>query len=452
MSVIQFDKAARFSGADEDPVSVLERASKIRLREYEFALEEKYGDVLLGIEDEFTVHGIDYRKEDELIAVLSKRLEDEFGALFSSIDHEHPLMRVKDSIEAGKNQALHIPDTFRLELVTNHECIEGDGESTCVYKAKKLLDMRKTIQKTVDEFSNGTGVVSWSPRPIPDLYNHLTKSVVTHNGQQLEASEILEMIKQQALERHDLIGRDKILQTQNLEELLLGEDAPISNTGAAGSGVHLNIGFTGKDGINPFYNPEHPDLGTKVTWNASAGIIDITAKSVLPFTNLEVSSWNRLGNSELSAPVDACYHPLKKGGAIVKQNPYSAKFYEMHDVPYKVAINEKNAHIEIRHADGGRGVGDGYALIMMQLCASLAGIYNGLRDNKIESYDELIDYRKPLAKSFEDAYEDFRTSEKLKNIYGPEMHEAVLNFVDEHRKYEETWSVDLDNQTRINEM
>ncbi len=451
MSVIQFDKAARFSGAEQDPVSSLERSAKIRLREYEFALEEKYGDVLLGIEDEFTVHGIDYRREDELIEALSDRLSEEFGPLFSSIDHEHPLMRVKDSVAAGQNQALHIPDTFRLELVTNHESIEGDGESTCVYKAKKLLDMRMAIQETVDEFSDGRGVVSWSPRPIPDLYNHLTKSIAAHNGEELDVSDILEMIKDQAREKTDLIGREKILKARNLEELLLGEDAPINNKGAAGSGVHLNIGFTGKDGVNPFYNPDDPDIGTDVTWNASAGVIDITAESVLPFTNLEVASWNRLGNRELSAPVDACYHPLKKGGAIVKQNPYSAEFYEKHNVPYKVAINEKNAHIEIRHADGGRGVEDGYAVIMMQLCASLAGIHNGLRDDKISSYDELMEYRKPFAQDFEEAFQSFRASEKLRSIYGPEMHDAVIAFVDNTRKYEEVWSVDFDDQVLVNE-
>lgn len=425
------------------PVYALERAARDSLRKHEKALEKQFGTLLLGIEDEFTVHGIDYRREHELIAYLTDTLQNKFGSLFSSIDQEHPLMRVRDSIDAGKNIALHVPDTFRLELVTNHENDGDYFDSSAVYKAKKLAEMRKTIEECVDKFSNHTGVTSWNPRPIPDLYKHLTKSITAVDGKEIFEDEILERIKEQVTP--DLIGGERILNCSSLAELLVGSNSPILNEGAAGSGVHLNIGFRGKNGENPFYNPEYPDIGTPVTWNAAAGIIDITHMSTLPFTNLERSSWLRIGNKELSAPVDACYHPLKKGGAIVKQNPYSKEFYEAHNVPYKVTISNENAHIEIRHADGGHGIRDGSALIMTQLCATLAGISMGLEENKIHSYDELREHRKTLCDSFDTALERFKFSNKLRQVYGEPLHQAILDFVSSNdHKLEEIWSDDIE--------
>ncbi len=434
-----------FCGAVYERAPELESAAADKLSEYQAALEDRFGDILLGIEDEFTIHGIDYTREDELLEYLTERLSDKFGSAFSSIDHEHPLMRVRDSIAAGENQALHIPNTFRLELVTNHEPEFHDEKSHVVNKAEMLTQMREEIWHAVEDFQENA-VVSWNPRPIDDIYSYLIQVC------DMPADEILASIKDQALEREDLIGRERILAAENLEELLLGADAPIDNKGAAGSGVHINIGFVGKDGVNPFYNADDPDIGTPVTWNTSAGIIDVTSESVLPFINLANSSWKRIGNTNLSASSEACFHPLKKGGAIVKQNPQSVEFYEEHGVPYKVGVNEKNAHIEVRHCDAGAGVKDGNSLIMLQLCATLAGMYHGLEQDKMGSYQELMEYRQPLCDDYQAALEGFQSSKLLMDLLGDRLHSAVVAHVsDPTRGLEGTWCDSLDAVVEMDE-
>jgi len=410
-------------------------AAEERLLDFQAALEDMHGDILLGIEDEFTIHGVDYTEEEALIAFLTERLSAKYGSAFSSIDHEHPLMRVKDSIEAGKNEALHIPDTFRLELVTHHAPEKSDDESHVVRKANMLTQMRMDIWQAVDEFSDSEAVVSWNPRPIENLHDYL------RTVSRVPEEEVLDRIKEQAEARLDLIGRERILSAESLDDLLLGDDAPIDNHGAAGSGVHINIGFAGRDGVNPFYNADDPDSGTPVTWNTSAGVIDVTSQSILPFTNLRDSSWRRIGNQNLSASSEACYHPLKKGGAVVKQNPYTPEFFEAHGVPFKETINEKNAHIEIRHCDGGAGLKDGNSLIMLQLCATMAGMYHGLREDKISSYEELMEYRAPLCEDFDDAVEKFQGSQLMQRLFGPRLHAAVLDHTHApERHFEEAWT------------
>lgn len=415
--------------------------------EYQAALEDKYGDILLGIEDEFVVQGINYREYESLLNFLTKRLNDKYGEAFSSIDHEHPLMRVKDSVAAGQNGALHIPDLFRLELVTNHEPQPADEDDVphVVNKARILSEMRRDIWEAVEEYSP-TASVSWNPRPITDIYTYLTKSSNMH------ADDALADIKQQAEDNEDLIGRDQILEANTLEDLLLVADAPINNAGAAGSGVHINIGFKGKDGINPFYNPDNPDAGTEITWNSSAGIIDITAESILPFINLTRSSWKRIGNPHLSTAEEARYHPLKKGGAIVQQSPLSKEFYEGNGVPYKMTVNEKNAHIEVRHTDGGAGPREGSSLITLQLAATMAGMYHGLQEHKIHSYEELMEYTKPLAEDYGEAVARFQSSNLYRKLLGERLHTAVLEYVeDSYRKLEETWTVNDPDIIEIDE-
>lgn len=429
-----------FSSAAFKDAEKLTRLAEDRLVFFQSALEKDYGDTLLGIEDEFTVHGIDYRQEQALIEFLSQRLSSTYGSLFSSIDREHPLMRVRDSVAAGQNGALHMPDTFRLELVINHFPDESSNRPHAAHKAQLLSDMRRDIWHAAHVFDKDASL-SWSPRPISNVYDYLTQ--VSH----LSRDEILERIKQQAEERPDLIGRDNILSVQSLEELLLDAESPIDNEGAAGSGVHINIGFTGKEGVNPFYNSQAPDKGTFVTWNASAGIIDVTSESILPFINLAQSSWRRIGNPNLSASSEARYHPLKKGGAIVKQNPHSEAFYKKHNIPHKDVINEKNAHLEVRHCDGGVGVRDGSSLIMLQLAATFAGIYHGLEAKKIHSYDELLEYRHPLCADFDEAVEKFRTSDLMRQLLGEELQRTVIDYVeDPTRALEEVWALSEDEQ------
>ncbi len=425
----EFEQIAVYDTAKE-----LQDAAAEKLLEYQAALEDMHGDILLGIEDEFTIHGIDYREEQNLIDYLTERLSDKYGSLFASIDDEHPLMRVKDSIEAGKNHALHIPNTIRLELVMDHEPEKPHDKSHLVHKAELLTEMRQDILEAIEAYTDEPSTVSWNPRPIVDLHAYLTETV------DMTPEEILDDIKEQAENYEGLIGRDRILECETLEELLLDDNAPIDNKGAAGSGVHINIGFVGKEGVNPFYNADDPDSGTPVTWNTSAGIIDVTAESILPFVNLRRSSWNRIGNSNLSASSEARYHPLKKGGAIVKQNPQSKEFYERHGVPYKVAVNEKNAHIEVRHCDGGAGLKDGSSLIMLQLCATLAGMYHGLKEDKIQSYDQLLEHVAPLCQDYDTAVENFNGSKLMHSLLGDRLFKAVQEHtMAQSRGLEEVW-------------
>ncbi len=409
---------------EQTVVTELESAAAERIMQCQSRLEGECGPILVGIEDEFTVHGVSYHREQELIDTLTEELSRTYGNAFSSIDHEHPLIRVRDSILAGKNQALHMPDTFRLELVTNHELIEGAPPVRhAVQKAEFLRDMRKTIMEVVERFE-AVALISHSPRPIPDVYYYLMHV----NG--YEPDFILRDIKRQAEERPDLIGRERILAARTLEEMFLSKTSVLENHGAAGSGVHINIGFKGKDGVNPFYNPVDPDKGTPVTWNAAAGIIDITAESVLLFVNRYYASWERLGNKNLSAPTHAGYHPLKKSGAIVKQNPYTQKFFDDHGLPAKATITPENAHLEIRHADPGFGNRDGAALTMLQIAATLAGIEHGLKQRRIQSYEQLLEYKAPLCADFDEALDKFRASTLLPKLLGERLYRAALNYAE----------------------
>lgn len=415
-------------------VAELEAAAAQKIIECQAELERRHGQILFGIEDEFTIHGVSYHREEELMALLTEVLSAKYGSAFQRIDREHPLIRVRDSIEAGSNQALHMPDTFRLELVTNHELEEGESQEThIIHKAKTLRDMRQTIMEVVEGFEQ-ISVVSHNPRPIPDVYYYLT------NVSAYEKEQILKDIKAQAEERQELIGRDRILAATTLEELFFSDSPVLENYGAAGSGVHLNVGFRGEEGENPLFNSENPDIGTPVTWNAAAGIIDVTAESILSFTNLAHASWRRLGHSNLSAPTHAGYHPLKKSGAIVKQNPYTERFYRRHGIPAKEFITPENAHLEVRHADAGFGLRDGASLTMLQMAATLTGMLHGLRQSKITSYDQLLAYSKPLCPTFDESLAKFQASPLLPQIYGDRLYQAVGNFAALNAtRLEEVW-------------
>ncbi len=432
---------------ENETAFALIEAAEERAAIYESVMTEEYGDCLLGLEDEFVVQGVHYSQKQELRAFLADKLGEKYGAAFGSMDDEHPLMRIHESVDAGQNGALEIPDLFRLELVTDHMPLEPeDGvmarltmhDSDVVNKARMLADMRIDIWNAVEEFQEGASV-TWNPRPIDNVYAYLTKSSSMDND------DILADIQDQARARDDLIGRNRILAAQSLNDLFSGDNPIINNEGAAGSGVHVNIGFTGKDGVNPFYNPDEIDVGTPVTWNACAGVIDATAESILPFINLRDSSWKRIGNPELSTADEARYHPLKKGGAIIQQSPYSKELYEANDVPYKMTANEKNVHIEVRHCDGGTGIRDGSALITLQLATILASMHHGLEQDRIHSFDELVDYKRQIADNFDDAVEAFETSDLYRNLLGERLHGAVLDHVqDASRGFEETFTADPD--------
>lgn len=432
------DTTAELTGAAEDCAQI-----------YESLMHEDYGDCLLGIEDEFVVQGVHYSQKQELRSFLTDTLSEKYGAAFGSLDDEHPLMRVKASVDAGQNGAVEIPDLFRLELVTDHMPLNShDGlpvhlcahPSDVVNKARMLAEMRLDIWDAVEEFQEGASV-TWNPRPVSDIYDYLTKS----SG--MDEDDILSDIKSQARAREDLIGRDAILKANSLDEILLGENAIINNEGAAGSGVHINIGFTGKDGVNPFYNPDAIDSGTPVTWNACAGVMDATAESVLPFINLRDSSWKRIGNPHLSTADEVRYHPLKKGGAIIQQSPYSQSFYEAHGVPYKMTANENNVHIEVRHCDGGAGIRDGSALITLQLATILGSMHRGLKNDNIHSHDELMEYRRPIAQDYDEAVESFKTSKYYRGLLGDRLHNAVIDHVEEFSRSIEEAYTDLPDVT-----
>lgn len=426
-----------------DPVliSKVEALAEQRLKEHYAVLKDKYGEVLLGIEDEFVVNGIPHSQYDAIQQELHDKLSKDYPTFFSSMDNEHPLMRVLDSIEAGKNQALHMPNTFRLELVMKHEPEGPDDENHLIRKAHALTAMRGDIEKIINSYHDKDGVpavVSWNPRPVPDIYSHLIQIT------DLSEEEILADIKQQVIDRGDIIGGDRILAVESLEELLLGDDAPINNYGAAGSGVHLNLGLIGKEmdeagePVNPFYNPDDIDTGTPVTWNASAGLIEMISHSVLIYNSLPVSSWQRLGNKELSAPEGARSGTLKKHGAVITQSPFSKEFYDHHDVPYKMIANDKNVHIELRNADGGCGPADGSALILTQLAATLGAVDYGLRQDSVHSYAEFMDINKPLSQDYDEAAHDYQKSGLINNILGNDLHEAFFEFTEgQCRQYEE---------------
>lgn len=409
----------------------MEAAAAERTIEAQATLEAQYGTLFLGIEDEFTIHRVSRFREDELAQSLQGALSEKYGGVFTRIDKEHPLIRVQDSLDDGENRALHMPGTFRLELVTNHEPIPGEDPALhAVQKAFLLRDMREMIAQIVEGEEFG-GVVSHNPRPIPDVYYYLTNTSV------YEQEYILSDIKAQAEEQTDLIGRDRILAARSLEELFLSENPVLQNHGAAGSGVHLNFGFKGKDGVNPFYNPDDPDIGTKVTWNAAAGVIDVTAESVLSFANVAHASWKRLGNKNLSAPTHAAYSPLKKSGAIVKQSPYTQGFYDMHGLPAKEVITPQNAHLEIRHADPGFGLRDGAAPTMLQIAASLAGMQHGLEKNQIGSYQELLAYRAPLCGNYAESYDKYCRSSLLPQVLGQRLYYSVRDYIEVNATREE---------------
>lgn len=426
---------------DSALISKVEALAEQRLEEHYAVLKDKHGEVLLGIEDEFVVNGIHHSQYDAIKQELHDKLSKDYPTFFSSMDNEHPLMRVLPSIEAGKNQALHMPNTFRLELVMKHEP-EGPADANhLVRKAHALTAMRQDIEEIINSYHDKDGipaVVSWNPRPVPDIYSHLIQ--VTD----LSEEEILADIKQQVVDRGDIIGGDRILAVESLEDLLLGDDAPINNYGAAGSGVHLNLGLIGKEmdeagePVNPFYNPDEIDIGTPVTWNASLGLIKMISQSELVYNSLPVSSWQRLGNKELSAPERACSGTLKKHGAVITQSPFSKDFYDHHEVPYKMIANDKNVHIELRNADGGCGPADGSALILTQLAATLGAVNYGLEKDSVHSYDEFMDVSHPLSENYDNAMLDYQESNLINNILGNDLHGAFFEFTEgQNRQYEE---------------
>ena len=159
-------------------ISKVEECAEQRLKEHYAVLKDKYGEVLLGIEDEFVVNGIHHSQYDAIKQELHDKLSKDYPTFFSSMDSEHPLMRVLPSIEAGKNQALHMPNTFRLELVMKHEPEGPADENHLIRKAHALTAMRGDIKEIINSYHDENGVpavVSWNPRPIPDIYSHLTQ-------------------------------------------------------------------------------------------------------------------------------------------------------------------------------------------------------------------------------------------------------------------------------------
>lgn len=434
-----FQETSTASPTAVDPalISKVEELAEQRLEDHYTVLKDNHGEVLLGIEDEFVVNGIHHSQYDAIKQDLHDKLSKDYPTFFSSMDNEHPLMRVFPSIEAGKNQALHMPNTFRLELVMKHEPEGPDEANHLTRKAHALTAMRQDIEEIINSYHDKDGVpavVSWNPRPVPDIYSHL-KQVTA-----LSEEGILEDIKQQVVDRGDIIGAERILAVENLEELLLGDDAPINNYGAAGSGVHLNVGLIGKEmnetgePVNPFYNPDDIDTGTPVTWNASLGLIEMISQSELVYNSLPVSSWQRLGNKELSSP--ECTRPgtLKKHGAVITQSPFSKEFYEHHDVPYKMIANDKNVHIELRNADGGCGPADGSALILTQLAATLGAVNYGLERDSVHSYDEFMGISYPLSKDYDNSISGYQESNLINNILGNDLHQAFSKFTEDRRR------------------
>ncbi|PCJ98985.1 MAG: hypothetical protein COA45_05935 [Zetaproteobacteria bacterium] len=435
------------TAAFSETISKVEELATERLKEYHAALKDRYGDVLLGIEDEFVVSGIHHSEYDAVKQALHDKLSQDYPTFFSSMDNEHPLMRVLDSIKAGQNQALHMPRTFRLELVMKHDPEGPEDENHLVRKANALTAMRRDIEEFIENYNDEDDIpaaVSWNPRPVPDIYSHLMQ--VTS----LSEDEILEDIKQQVIDRGDIIGADRILAVQSLDELLLGEDPPINNYGAAGSGVHLNLGFVGKEmdeegkPINPFYNADEIDIGTPVTWNASAGLIEVISQSELVYNSLPLSSWQRLGNRELSAPTSVQAGTLKKHGAVITQSPFSKEFYEHHNVPYKMIANEKNVHIELRNADGGCGPADGSALILTQLATTLGAVHYGLNKDAVYSHEDFMSINYPLSRDYDESASDYKNSNLMRQVLGEDLHRAFFEFTeDKHRQYEEVFCSSL---------
>ncbi len=416
-----YTKDITYKGVDYTPAipGLIESAEAI-LKEYTQKIQDEYGRLNVGSEYEFFVFGVEPEEEKEVLDLINHTFttdpyKNQYGHYFKRFYTEFPLLRFNHN----KSQGIHIPGVIKLELVIDHLALDY-GPGHLVQKARALHEMMDIIDEKLKRNFNGRNVyIHAGPRPIPDIYSYLKLS--PHKSEQA----VLDGIKRQ-VEKLKGISPDlknQIAKATCLEDLFLGELAPFDMLGAAGDGVDFNA--TIMSGTENLFNNDgdFPDIGSRLFWNATQGILEATHASMLPFAS-HIDSWERIGHGELSAPGSAQISQLKKTGSIIKKT-WKEKASDGAIVRFDDFGAHDDNHMEVRHADPGHGR-HGQVHSLIYWAATLAAMYHGMQADKVQSHEQLLGYKESLDQSFGAAVAGFDDSRMWYEMLRPDLHDKIL--------------------------